>query len=112
MADPTLPTDFLNRDKGVGVTTAQPPPDRPLPIRDVRVILTAPEGVNLIVVKIETAEPELHGLGCATFCYRDEAVRIYVEKHLRPLLIGRDPRQVDRLAVHDKPGAVDNLMGH
>lgn len=114
MADPTLPTDFLNRDKGVGVPAAPPAPDQPLPIRDVRVIITAPEGVNLIVVKIETGEPGLNGLGCATFCYRDEAVRTYVEKHLRPLLIGRDAHRIEELwslmhlNAYWRNGAVEN----
>ena len=35
-------------------------------IRDVRAICTAPEGINLVAVKIETNEPELYGVGCAT----------------------------------------------
>ena len=30
-------------------------------IRDVRAICTAPEGINLVAVKIETNEPELYG---------------------------------------------------
>ena len=32
-------------------------------IRDVRAICTAPEGVNLVAVKIETSEPGLYGVG-------------------------------------------------
>lgn len=28
-------------------------------IRDIRVICTAPEGINLVVVKVETSEPGL-----------------------------------------------------
>ena len=39
-------------------------------IRDVRVICTAPEGISLVVVKVLTNEPELYGLGCATFAHR------------------------------------------
>jgi mannonate dehydratase len=35
-------------------------------IRDVRVIRTAPEGIRHVVVKIETTEPGLHGVGCAS----------------------------------------------
>ncbi len=35
-------------------------------IRDIRVICTAPEGINLVVVKVETSEPGLYGLGCGT----------------------------------------------
>ena len=48
-------------------------------IRDVRVILTAPDGIRLVVVKVETTEPGLHGLGCATFTQRPLAVRTAVE---------------------------------
>ena len=32
-------------------------------IRDIKVICTAPEGINLVVVKVETSEPGLYGLG-------------------------------------------------
>ena len=59
-------------------------------IRAVRPILTAPAGSNLIVVKIETSEPELYGIGCATFTHRCHAVAEAVEKHIRPLMIERD----------------------
>ena len=38
-----------------------------LKIRNVRAIITQPPGARtLIVVKVETNEPELHGLGCAS----------------------------------------------
>ena len=64
-------------------------------IRDVKVILTAPDGINLVVVKIETTEPELYGLGCATFTQRHLIVASAVEQYLKPMLIGRDPRQIE-----------------
>src|SRR4051812_13323707 len=66
-----------------------------LEIRDVRVILTAPDGINLVVVKIETSEPGLYGLGCATFTQRYLAVKTAVEEYLRPFLIGKDPRRIE-----------------
>ena len=56
-------------------------------IRDIKVICTAPEGINLLVVKVETSEPGLYGLGCGTFAYRHLAVKLVVEEYLK----GRTP---------------------
>ena len=64
-------------------------------IKDIRVILTAPAGVNLGVVKVETTEPGLYGLGCATFAWRIQAVREVVENALAPFLKGRNPAQIE-----------------
>src|SRR5215204_3012839 len=64
-------------------------------ICDVRVILTAPEGIRLVVVKIETDEPDLYGLGCATFTQRPLAVVTAVEQYLKPQLIGRSPQDIE-----------------
>ncbi len=66
-------------------------------IRDVKVICTAPEGINLVVVKVETSEPGLFGLGCATFAYRHLAVQHLIETYLKPLLIGRDVSRISEL---------------
>lgn len=66
-------------------------------IRDVRAILTAPVGINLIVVKVETTEPGLYGLGCATFAYREKLVASMVEDYLKPLLVGRDVANIEDL---------------
>ena len=66
-------------------------------IRDVRVILTCPMGRNLLVVKVETSEPGLYGLGCGTFTQRYLSVRSAVVDHLKPLLIGRDVSRVEEL---------------
>jgi mannonate dehydratase len=46
----------------------------PLRITNVRAICNAPAGLRLVVVKVETNEPELYGLGCATFTQRPLAV--------------------------------------
>ncbi|PYI55548.1 enolase C-terminal domain-like protein [Paenibacillus flagellatus] len=64
-------------------------------IRDVRTILTAPEGINLVVVKVETSEPGLYGIGCATFTQRYLTVANAVEHYLKPFLIGKDPRRIE-----------------
>ena len=64
-------------------------------IRDIRVINTRPSGANLTVVKVETSEPGLYGLGCATFAYRYLAVTELVEKYLKPLLAGRNVSDIE-----------------
>lgn len=66
-------------------------------IRDIQVILTAPEGINLVVVKVVTTEPGLFGLGCATFAYRCLTVKHLLEEYIRPLLVGRDATRVTEL---------------
>ncbi|MCR8636907.1 MULTISPECIES: enolase C-terminal domain-like protein [Paenibacillus] len=64
-------------------------------IRDVKTILTAPEGINLVVVKIETSEPGLFGLGCATFTQRYLSVANVVDNYLKPFLIGKDVQRIE-----------------
>ena len=53
-------------------------------IRDVKVICCAPQGINLVTVKVETSEPGLYGVGCATFAHRHLAVVTAVEIPARP----------------------------
>ena len=65
-----------------------------LKIREVRTIVTHPSA-NLIVVKIETDEPELYGLGCATFTQRALVVETAINDYLRPFLIGKDPAEIE-----------------
>ena len=64
-------------------------------IRDVRVILTEPDGIRLVIVKVETTEPELYGVGCATFTQRPTAVLAAVNDYLRPFVIGKDPGDIE-----------------
>ena len=54
-------------------------------IRNIRCIATAPAGIRLVVVKVETSDDGLHGLGCATFTQRPLAVIEAVEKYLSPV---------------------------
>src|SRR3954466_7272844 len=79
-------------------TFAQPWPVRDdIRIRAVRAIVTAPQGIPLVVVKIDTTEPGLYGLGCATFTQRWKAVKTFVDDHLARLLIGRYPGDIGDL---------------
>jgi mannonate dehydratase len=64
-------------------------------IRDVRVILTAPTGINLVVVKVETSEPGLYGLGCATFTQRSLAVKSAIEDYVKACVVGKDVQRIE-----------------
>ncbi len=72
-------------------------------VRDIKVFITAPHGINLVVVKVETSEPELYGLGCATFTWRYKAVVTAIEEYLCPMLKGR--------SVHDIEDIWQSMMG-
>lgn len=65
-------------------------------IRDIRVISTAPEGINLTVVKVETTEPGLYGLGCATFAYRHVAVETVIKEYIKPLMVGKEVDKIEQ----------------
>lgn len=67
----------------------------PIRITDVRAICTAPDGIRLVVVKVETSDSGLYGVGCATFTQRPLAVVTAVNEYLRPYLIGRNPDDIE-----------------
>ncbi len=66
-------------------------------IADVKCILTQPGRSRLLIVKVETSEDGLYGLGCATFTQRVFAVEAAIERHLKPFLIGRDVDRIEEL---------------
>ena len=66
----------------------------PVTIEKIRCIQTAPAGIRLVIVKVETSEPGLYGLGCATFTQRPLAVVEAVTQYLDPFLHGRDIHQI------------------
>ena len=66
----------------------------PVTIKSVKAIGTRPAGSNLVVVKVETSEPGLYGLGCATFTQRAFAVFPAVE-YLNEFCAGKDVDNIE-----------------
>ena len=66
-----------------------------LKITNVKAILTKPDRARLVVVKVETNEPGLYGLGCATFNQRARTVAVAVDKFLAPFAKDRDPDNIE-----------------
>ncbi|WP_163542372.1 enolase C-terminal domain-like protein [Occultella kanbiaonis] len=83
-------------------------------ITGVRAIVTAPEGIPLVVVRVDTSDEGLYGLGCATFTQRWRAVVSFVEDHLARLVIGRYPGDIEdltrlaRFSAYWREGPVGN----
>lgn len=64
-------------------------------ITNVKAIATCPYGIELIVVKVETSEPGLYGLGCATFRQRAHAVVAAINSYLNDFCKGRDVDNIE-----------------
>lgn len=79
------------------VPEAQPPwqPRDSLSITRLTATVTAPENIPLIVVRVDTSDDGLFGLGCATFSTRFEAVVAALQGHVAPLVIGRHPADIE-----------------
>lgn len=91
---------FLSAAGALGVPLAAQQPTQtrslaPLKITGVKVILTQPGGDHLVIVKVLTSEPGLYGIGCATHRERPLAVATAVEQYLAPMLIGKDPANIE-----------------
>lgn len=92
-----------NPARGADAPTPPPPPAAsprrlgPVKITGIRAIRTAPQRTRLVVVRVDTSEPGLYGLGCATFNQRPEAVITAVEKYLDPFARGRDADNIEDL---------------
>ena len=62
-------------------------------ITEARVIITSP-GRNFVSLKI-CSDEGLYGVGDATLNGRELAVSAYLKDHIVPLLVGRDPHQIE-----------------
>ncbi|SHF97460.1 mannonate dehydratase [Microbulbifer donghaiensis] len=58
-----------------------------------RVVVTCP-GRNFVTLKVETDEG-IYGIGDATLNGREQAVVAYLQEHVIPCLVGRDPQQIE-----------------
>jgi len=72
-------------------------------ITSAKVIVTCP-GRNFVTLKIATDEG-VHGLGDATLNGREKAVVAYLEDHVIPCLIGRDPHRIEDIWQYLYKGA-------
>lgn len=72
-------------------------------ITDAKVFVTCPDR-NFVTLKIYTDEG-IYGLGDATVNGRELAVVSYLEDHLIPCLIGRDPHQIEDIWQYFYRGA-------
>jgi mannonate dehydratase len=61
-----------------------------LKIIKVKAIAKCPEGIDLIVVKEDTSEPGMYGIGCATIGQRAHAVVAAIDKSLNDFCVGKD----------------------
>src|ERR1041384_5879346 len=92
----------LGTGRSLGAEAATPntsptPNLSPLKITKVKAILTAPARIRLCVVKVETSEPGLYGVGCATFTQRIRTVVTAVNEYLAPFLAGKDADNIEDL---------------
>ena len=64
-------------------------------ITRVRTFLCGPQGCPYLIVRVETDQPGLYGLGCASDPQRTLAVRCVLDDYLGPMLRGRDAGDIE-----------------
>jgi mannonate dehydratase len=78
-----------DRDHAPLAQAPWPPPERAARITRVRTFLCGPQGCPYLISRVETDQPGLYGLGCASDPQRTLAVRAVLDEYLGPLLHGR-----------------------
>lgn len=68
---------------------------KPVTITKVKAIPTCPHNIELIVVKVETSEPGLYGVGCATFRQRAHTVVSAINDYLDDFCRGKDVDNIE-----------------
>ena len=78
---------------------------RQLRITDVEVLVTNPMQValgNYVLVKLTTNDPNIYGWGDATCSGSELGIAKFLEEHLTPALIGRDPMQTEKASLSER----------
>lgn len=78
-------------DKFTGATNGLPD----LKITNVKAIPVQPGNIELVVVKVETSEPGLYGLGCATFRQRAHTVVSAIDNYLHDFCVGKSVNNIE-----------------
>ena len=99
----TVNNDVLEDSREPGPTPAGWVPDgkelnlQKVKIKKVKAILTAPYGIELVIVKVETDQPGLYGVGCATFRQRAHAVATAIDEYLDDFCRDKDVSNIEDL---------------
>ena len=64
-------------------------------VKNVKVIFTEPDNIRLVIVKIDTNQPGLYGVGCATFTQRPTPVKAAIEDYLAPFIEGKNVNDIE-----------------
>ena len=64
-------------------------------VKNVKVIFTEPDNIRLVIVKIDTDQPGLYGVGCATFTQRPTPVKAAIEDYLAPFIEGKNVNDIE-----------------
>jgi len=67
----------------------------PIKIRDVKTILTAPNRIRLVIVKVETSEPGLYGVGDGNHAERVAIIAANIDEFLKPMIVGRNADEIE-----------------